>query len=69
MDGIDTALLRTDGRKIYDFGGTGYRAYEPEDRSVLREAQGTWDAPDAEEVATRCHLEALTGIEADLMGI
>ena len=38
MDGIDLALLETDGRGVLRFGPTGFRPYADRDRALLREA-------------------------------
>ncbi len=38
LDGVDVALLETDGRQIKAFGPTGYRPYATGERSVLRQA-------------------------------
>lgn len=37
-DGIDVALLETDGERIFSFGPTGYRPYSDSERGLLREA-------------------------------
>jgi anhydro-N-acetylmuramic acid kinase len=38
MDGVDLALVETDGGAVVRFGPTGFRPYEPGDRSLLRVA-------------------------------
>ncbi len=38
LDGVDVALLETDGRRIKAFGPTGYRPYHASERSLLRQA-------------------------------
>jgi anhydro-N-acetylmuramic acid kinase len=38
LDGVDVALIDTDGEEIKRLGPTGYRAYSGEDRVLLREA-------------------------------
>jgi anhydro-N-acetylmuramic acid kinase len=38
LDGVDVALIETDGEEIYRLGPTGYRAYTDEDRALLRAA-------------------------------
>jgi anhydro-N-acetylmuramic acid kinase len=38
LDGIDVALIETDGEKIAAFGPTGYRPYTEPERTVLRQA-------------------------------
>src|SRR5664279_839830 len=38
LDGVDVALIETDGRRVQAFGPTGYRPYTPEERHLLRQA-------------------------------
>ena len=38
MDGVDAALIRTDGEGIAEFGPTLFQPYGDEERSVLRAA-------------------------------
>jgi anhydro-N-acetylmuramic acid kinase len=38
LDGVDVALIETDGRQIRSLGPSGYRPYGPAERSLLREA-------------------------------
>jgi anhydro-N-acetylmuramic acid kinase len=38
LDGVDVALLETDGRQIKAFGPTGYRPYSAGERELLRQA-------------------------------
>jgi anhydro-N-acetylmuramic acid kinase len=38
LDGVDVALIETDGRKIHALGPTGYRPYSEKERSLLRHA-------------------------------
>lgn len=42
LDGVDAALLETDGETIHAFGDTGYRAYSEAERAVLRAGLGRW---------------------------
>ena len=37
-DGVDVALLNTDGEEIGRLGPTGYRPYSEQEREVLRRA-------------------------------
>lgn len=72
LDGVDAALLETDGMRILGFGPSGYRAYSLQERSVLKAALGRWhgdDVQDASEVVLRAHGEALSGFpQAELVG-
>ena len=66
LDGVDAAVVETDGHAIFGFGETGYRAYTPEERAVLRDALGHWHGPQvdaAADLATRAHAEALSEFE------
>ena len=38
LDGVDIALLETDGERIAAFGPTGYRPYTDDERGLLRQA-------------------------------
>jgi len=69
-DGIDVALLNTDGEEIGRLGPTGYRPYSEQERDKLRRAiaaaaglDSRTDRPrilaDAEELVTDMHAEAV----------
>ncbi|MEM9854206.1 MAG: anhydro-N-acetylmuramic acid kinase [Pseudomonadota bacterium] len=69
LDGVDAALLVTDGIDIFDFGPTGYRPYAEAERAVLRAALGSWRADDAAALVEAAHAELLSDFEApDLVG-
>src|SRR6266403_1879153 len=38
LDGVDVALIETDGRRVKAFGPTGYRPYTQDERGLLRQA-------------------------------
>lgn len=70
LDGIDVALIETDGETVSRFGPTGYFAYDGSERDVLRAAlkeserlQWRDDRPgllaDAEIIVTRSHERAV----------
>lgn len=70
LDGVDVALIETDGESIGAFGPTGYRAYSDSERDLLRKALAdamsltTRDARPgalaaAEQLVTRAHAEAV----------
>jgi anhydro-N-acetylmuramic acid kinase len=42
MDGVDAAVLETDGVGIEGFGPTAFRGYAPGERAALRDALGRW---------------------------
>ncbi len=70
LDGVDVALLDTDGEAVSGFGPTGYRAYSDDERALLRAAlkegaqltdrtQRTPLLARAEALVTRAHAEAV----------
>src|SRR5882724_11399029 len=38
LDGVDVALIETDGKRVQAFGPCSYRAYTDRERSLLRQA-------------------------------
>ncbi len=52
FDGVDAAVLETDGEVIHAFGPTAFRPYSDAERAALRAVMGCWpDAPEIEEAA------------------
>ena len=72
LDGVDAAMVQTDGEQIFGFGDSAYRAYSDDEHDVLRAALGRWPGEDvstALEVVQRVHLDVLGGFKgADLVG-
>lgn len=72
LDGVDAAVLVTDGHTITDFGPTRYSRYTDAIQTVLRAALGKWSGPEvdaAAEVTDRVHAEVLAHFEdIDLVG-
>ncbi|WP_298835576.1 anhydro-N-acetylmuramic acid kinase [uncultured Roseobacter sp.] len=72
LDGVDAAVLRTDGHRIDAFGETGYRAYSPTEQEILAAALGQWNGPAvaaAKRVVEEAHRELLGGFgDVDLVG-
>ncbi len=73
LDGVDAAVVETDGVTIAGFGETGYRAYSDDERRVIRRAFGRWpgaaEVDAAAAVVDRAHIELLSGFEGvDLVG-
>src|SRR3954471_280152 len=75
LDGVDVALIETDGRKVRAFGPSGYRPYSEAERSLLRQAlYEAVDLPqrdvrpgvlrDAEHAVTLAHPEAVASFTA-----
>jgi anhydro-N-acetylmuramic acid kinase len=76
LDGVDVALVETDGERAVTLGPTAYRAYSDQERQLLRGALA--DAAsltarnhrpgrlgEAEELVTRAHAEAVEGFLRD----
>src|SRR5260221_12268012 len=70
LDGVDVALIETDGKRVKAFGPTGYRPYTETERGLLRQALTEAidlpqrDArpgilPEAERAVTLAHAEAV----------
>ncbi|MEM9210777.1 MAG: anhydro-N-acetylmuramic acid kinase, partial [Pseudomonadota bacterium] len=74
LDGIDLALLKTDGTDIVEFGPSGYRPYSSDEHTALRHALGTWPTEGSNaqafalDVVQESHLAALNGVNADIIG-
>ncbi len=75
LDGVDVALIETDGRRVKSFGPSGYRPYTDNERGVLRQALAeAIDLPrrdarpgilrEAERVVTLAHAEAMAAFQA-----
>ncbi|WP_294228549.1 anhydro-N-acetylmuramic acid kinase [uncultured Shimia sp.] len=62
LDGVDAAVVETDGRVIHEFGATAYRGYSEEEQAVLTQALGHWSGAEAEAAAAvieAAHAEVL----------
>ena len=72
LDGVDAALIQTDGETIFDFGETRYRPYTATEQEVLRASLGHWPDELGQEVTPllqQAHLEVLRDLpQADLIG-
>lgn len=75
LDGVDVALIETDGRRIKSFGPSGYRPYAAAERSLLRQALAEavhleertarpGSLREAERVVTAAHAEAVAAFLA-----
>ncbi len=76
LDGVDVALIETDGERIAAFGPVGYRAYSEAERDLLRAALAAgatltdrWVRPgvlkEAEDFVTTAHAEAVESFLAE----
>ena len=72
LDGVDAALVETDGNEIFGFGESRYRPYTPEEQAVLKAALGRWQGDDvvaATRVVQAAHEAVFEGLAgADLVG-
>ncbi|MEL7013353.1 MAG: anhydro-N-acetylmuramic acid kinase [Pseudomonadota bacterium] len=72
LDGVDAAMLHTDGETIFAFGDDAYRPYSETERAVLKEALGRWQGDDvsaAQEIVQMAHQELLSEFSgAELIG-
>ncbi|CAN5206369.1 anhydro-N-acetylmuramic acid kinase [soil metagenome] len=75
LDGVDVALIETDGKRVKSFGPSGYRPYSAAERGILRQALAEAvgleqrDArpgilAEAERVVTAAHAEAVAAFTA-----
>ncbi|MCI2398623.1 anhydro-N-acetylmuramic acid kinase [Aliiroseovarius subalbicans] len=73
LDGVDAAMLRTDGEVIFTFGDSAYRPYEADERTTIRAVLGAWPGDAgleaAAEVVETAHAAVLAGFEgAEIIG-
>ncbi|MHA6344617.1 anhydro-N-acetylmuramic acid kinase [Roseivivax sp. CAU 1761] len=73
LDGVDAAMIVTDGERILETGDWDYRPYDAAETAVLRAALGRWPGEpgvaEAERVVERAHLDLLARFEgAELVG-
>jgi anhydro-N-acetylmuramic acid kinase len=75
LDGVDVAMIETDGRRVSALGPSGYRPYTEMERGLLRQAlYEAADLPDrearpgclreAERIVTSAHAEAVAAFTA-----
>jgi len=72
LDGVDVAVVETDGVDITSFGETRYRPYSDAERATLRAGFGRWPGEagvaEAAEVVEAAHLEVMAGLEVEALG-
>ena len=73
LDGVDVAVVETDGVSIFDFGETGYREYTAAERRILTAALGRWPdesgVAEATEVVQAAHEALIAGFGGiDMVG-
>lgn len=65
MDGVDGAVLTTDGVSIQDFGECAFRPFTKAEADILRAAQGLWPGDDPDILAAA--LDVVQSAHADLV--
>ena len=64
LDGVDAAMVLTDGVKVLEFGPSAYRPYTEAERATIRAAFGCWPGDpgvsEAAEVVEEVHLELIS---------
>ncbi|MDG1354401.1 MAG: anhydro-N-acetylmuramic acid kinase [Sulfitobacter sp.] len=72
LDGVDVAVLRTDGHDIVEFGRSAYRDYTAQERATVAASFGLWSGDAVEAAAAvieAAHLEILADFtDVDLIG-
>lgn len=67
LDGVDAAVLETDGAAILGFGQSAYRPYSAAERAGIATALGRWPGEagveEAAEIVETAHAELLAGFE------
>jgi len=73
MDGVDAAVVETDGVEITGFGPSAFRAFGDDERAALRAALGRWPGDEGlaevEALVRRAHAGAVAGFAGvDIVG-
>jgi anhydro-N-acetylmuramic acid kinase len=75
MDGVDAAVVETDGETVEDFGPVAFLPYAAAERAVLRSGLGLWPGEDPgreaaiEALVRGAHAKAVAGFEGvDVVG-
>ena len=72
LDGVDAAVVVTDGIEILSFGESDYRPYSAKEAAILKGALGKWpsdDLADVAELVETVHAQVLSQFaDADLVG-
>ena len=66
LDGVDAAILRTDGARIYGFGPSGYRPYSRQEQATLKAHLGRWqdeDCTEAAQIVEDAHLAVMRSFD------
>ncbi len=68
LDGVDVAIVETDGQQIFGFGPSQYRSYTDAERAVLLAGLGKWSGPEvdaATSVVDEAHQQVLQQLLQD----
>ncbi|MCO4846518.1 MAG: anhydro-N-acetylmuramic acid kinase [Yoonia sp.] len=72
LDGVDAAMVHTDGHVIFGFGETAYRPYSASEAAMLKAALGQWPndgLADTAELIETVHAQVLSRFDgADVVG-
>jgi len=72
LDGVDAAVVHTDGHRITGFGDSAYRPYSQRERASIAAGFGKWSGPEtrvAAGIVEAAHLEVLRPFEGiDIIG-
>ncbi len=66
LDGVDAAIVQTDGYRIHGFGPTAYRAYTADEQALLRAHLGRWQSDDvagAARLVEDAHIALMGGFD------
>jgi anhydro-N-acetylmuramic acid kinase len=65
LDGVDAAMVLTDGHRILEFGNTAYREYNKAQRDLIRSGFGLWPGDEGIEAIA----EAVEAAHAAVLGL
>lgn len=65
LDGVDAAMVLTDGHRILEFGNTAYREYTGGQRDLLRTGLGLWPG----DVGVEAVAEEVEAVHAAVLGL
>lgn len=72
MDGVDAAVLQTNGARILGFGESAFIPYAPQEQAILRASLGQWPGPQLHQAAAivqQTHRAAIAQFQdIDLIG-
>jgi anhydro-N-acetylmuramic acid kinase len=66
LDGVDAAVIDTDGVSVLGFGPSAYRAYTVQEQSILSAHLGLWqndDVSGAQDVVEAAHIAVMQGFQ------